>query len=295
MISSEAIKKIRKIQITTSRMATDLFAGHYRSAFRGRGLEFGELRPYEAGDDIRFIDWNVTARTGRLHIKKFVEERELTVLFLVDLSGSSHFGTAERSKRGLASEICALLSFAALRTNDKIGLVLFTDRIEKCVPPRKGPRQALRIIRDVLYTQPEGKGTNLALALDFVHKILKRRTVIVLISDLFDSGFEKLLAIVAGRHDVMVVTTNDPAEKVLPDAGLIWLQDAETGRLRLVDSTDARMRRNYAGNNIDRIENRKAMLRSLRVDAVDLYTDRPYLPPLLQFFRQRERKLHGRP
>jgi uncharacterized protein (DUF58 family) len=293
MISSDAVKKIRKIQIIASRTANDLFAGRYRSAFRGRGLEFGELREYEAGDDIRFIDWNVTARTGRLHIKKFTEERELTVLFLVDVSASGRFGTVHRLKDSLAAEICALLSFTALKNNDKIGLVLFSDRIEKFVPPKKGSRQALRVIRDALYFQPEGKGTDIALALEYVGRVFKRRMIIFLISDLYSEGFEKPLAVMARRHDIMVMVMNDPAEVDLPDAGLLRLQDAESGERFLIDSADPRVRDGYGRQNRTRLDDRKRRLRSLRVDAVDIFTGIPYLRTLIAFFKMREKKLRN--
>jgi len=294
MISSEAIKKIRKIQIITSRMATDLFAGHYQSAFRGRGLEFGELREYEAGDDIRLIDWNVTARTGRLHVKKFIEERALTVLFLMDISTSCRFGTVNQLKSQLAAEICALLSFAALKNNDKIGLVLFTDRIEKFIPPQKGSRHVLRIIRDALYFKPEGKGTDISLALNYVGRVLKRRTILFMMSDLYSTSFEKPLSVIARKHDILVMTMNDPAEVDLPDVGILRLDDAETGESLLIDSGDARLREEYRRHNLKRFDDRRRLLRSLQIDAVDFFTDVPYLQPLIAFFRLRERKMHSR-
>jgi uncharacterized protein (DUF58 family) len=293
MITSDAIKKIKKIQIITSRMATDAFAGHYLSAFKGRGLEFGELREYEAGDDIRFIDWNVTARMGRPYVKKFREERELTVLFMIDISASCRFGTRNSLKSQLAAEICSLLSFTALKNNDKIGLVLFTDRIEKFIPPQKGSRHVLRIIRDALYFKPEGNGTDISLALNYVGRILKRRIIIFMMSDFYASGFEKPLSVIARRHDIIVMTMNDPVEVDLPDAGILRLQDAETGKEYLIDTTDSRLRDQYRIHNLKRLDDRRRRLRSLRVDSVDIFTDVPYLHPLIQFFRMRERKLHS--
>jgi uncharacterized protein (DUF58 family) len=293
MISSEAVKKIRKIQIITSRMATDLFAGHYQSAFRGKGLEFAELREYEAGDDIRLIDWNVTARTGRLHVKKFIEERALTVLFLMDVSTSCRFGTVNQQKGQLAAEICALLSFTALKNNDKVGLILFTDRIEKFIPPQKGSRHALRIIREALYFKPEGKGTDISLALDYVGRVLKRRTILFLMSDLYSTSFGKPLSVIARKHDVLVMTMNDPAEMDLPDAGMMRLEDAETGKSVLIDSADSRLREEYRRRNLKRFDDRRRLLRSLKVDSVDFFTDVPYLQPLIAFFTMRERKMHG--
>jgi uncharacterized protein (DUF58 family) len=293
MITSDAIRKIRKIQIITSRMATDLFVGNYRSAFKGRGMEFGELREYDVGDDIRFIDWNVTARRGRPYVKKFREERESTVLFMIDISSSCRFGTVNYLKTQLAAEICSLLAFAALKNNDKIGLILFTDRIEKFIPPRKGSRQALRIIRDALYFKPEGKGTDISLALDYVSRILKRRIIIFMMSDLFASGFEKSLSVIARRHDIIVMTMNDPVEVDLPDAGILKLQDAETGKEYFVDSANSRLRNDYRTHNLKRLDDRGRRLRSLQVDSVDIFTNVPYLRPLIQFFRMRERKVHS--
>jgi len=292
MIYSDAFKKIRKIQIITSRMANALSAGHYRSVFKGRGLEFGEIREYYAGDDIRFIDWNVTARTGHPHIKKYIEERELTVFFLIDLSPSCRFGTVHQPKNQLAAEICALLAFTALKNNDKIGLMLFTDRIEKFIPPKKGSRQALRIIRDALYFDPEGRGTDISLALGYLNRILKRRTVTFILSDFYAPSFTKLLAVTAKRHDVIAVTLNDPAEMDLPDVGLLALDDAETGESLLIDTGDAPSRHAYRANNRLRIEERNRLFQSLNVDHIDLDTNVPYLPTLIKFFRMRERKYH---
>ncbi|MBN1615270.1 MAG: DUF58 domain-containing protein [Deltaproteobacteria bacterium] len=288
MILSDAIKKIRKIQIVTSRAANDLFAGHYRSAFKGRGLEFGELRQYHPGDEIRFIDWNVTARTGRPHVKKFIEERELTVLFLLDVSPSCRFGTVNHLKSQLAAELCALLSFTALRNNDKIGLMLFTDRMEKFIPPKKGSRQALRIIREALYFQPEGRGTDIAAALDYLNRVLKRRTVAFVLSDFHAPDFKKPLAVTAKRHDVIAVTIDDPAEKNLPDAGIVHLSDAETEKSILIDTGDAGVREAYRMRNIERLDLRRRMFHSIGVDNIALGTDLPYVEPVIRFFRTRE-------
>ena len=293
MISSDAVQKIRKIQIIASRSANDLFAGRYRSAFRGRGLEFGELREYEAGDDIRFIDWNVTARTGRLHVKKFREERELTVLFLVDVSASGRFGTAHQFKNSLTAELCALLAYTALKNNDKIGLVLFSDRIEKCVTPKKGSRQVLSIIRDALYFQPEGKGTDITLALEYVSRVFKRRAIIFLLSDLYSADFEKMLAAMARRHDIMVMIMNDPAEVDLPNAGLLRLHDAETGARFLIDSANSQVRDIYGRQNRARLDDRKQRLRAMNIDAVDIFTNIPYLPILIAFFKMRANRLRS--
>jgi uncharacterized protein (DUF58 family) len=290
MLSAEAIRNIRKIQITTTCMADDLFAGLYRSAFRGQGLEPGELREYEAGDDTRLIDWNVTARTGRLHVKTFAEERSLTLLFLMDVSPSGRFGTVNQLKRSLAAEICALLSFAAVRSNDRIGMVLFTDRIEKFIAPRKGSRHALRIVREALYFDPAGKGTDIAAALDYAGRVLKRRTILFLVSDLHGGGFEKPLSVIARKHDTVVMTVRDRAEAALPDAGLLSLEDAETGARVLIDSGDARLREQYRERNLRADDERRRRIGSLQVDCVDFFTDVPYLQTLLAFFSQRDRR-----
>ena len=288
MILADAIKKIRKIQIITSRAATDLFAGQYRSAFKGRGLEFGELREYHAGDDIRFIDWNVTARTGRPHVKKFIEERQLTVMFLLDISPSCRFGTINYLKSQLAAEICSLLSFTALKNNDKVGLMLFTDRMEKFIPPKKGSRQVLRIIRDALYFNPEGKGTDIALALEYLNRILKRRTVTFILSDFYSNNFKKLLGVASKRHDIIAVTINDPIEVDLPDMGILKLHDAETEKNLLIDTGDISLREEYRIKNLKRLEERKLLFHSINVDTIDINTNIPYLNTLIRFFRIRE-------
>jgi uncharacterized protein (DUF58 family) len=290
MIYKDALKKIRKIQIITSRMANALSTGQYRSAFKGRGLEFGEIREYHAGDDIRFIDWNVTARTGHLHVKKFIEERELTILFLMDLSPSSRFGTVHSLKNQLAAELCALLAFTALKNNDKIGMLLFTDRVEKFIPPQKGSRQALRIIRDALYFKPEGTGTNISAALEYLNSITKRRTVTFIFSDFYSHPFKKLLAVTAKRHDIIAVALNDPLEVNLPNVGLLALNDAETGETSIIDTGDTRLREAYRVHNLQRLNERKRLFSSINIDFIDIRTDVPYLPTLINFFRVRERR-----
>ncbi len=293
MITSDAMKKIRKVQIVSSRLAGDLFAGHYRSAFKGRGLEFGELREYEAGDDIRFMDWNVTARTGRPHVKKFIEERELTVLLLLDISASLSFGTVKGFKNQLAAEICSLLCCTSLINNDKVGLLLFTDRIEKYIPPRKGSRQALRIIKESLYFQPEGTGTNIAEAIHFAGRVFQHRVIIFLLSDLYAPDFEKPLAVISKKHDIIVITINDPAEFDLPDAGILQFQDAESGERWLIDSGDAKIRDACRKDNIARRDDRRRRLLTTGVDFVDIFTDKPYMAPLIALFKERERRLHS--
>jgi uncharacterized protein (DUF58 family) len=258
--------------------------------FKGRGLEFEEVREYQPGDDIRTIDWNVTARMGRPFIKKFVEERELTVMLLLDLSASCRFGTVRQSKRRLGAEICALLALSASKNNDRVGMILFTDRVERYVPPRKGLRHILRIIRDALYFEPAGQGTNIALALDYLNRVSRRKTISFLISDFFDSRLEKPLSIAVKRHDLVALTLNDPAEESLKDTGIVQFVDPETGADFMIDSSDPGMREAYGRKAGERYVRRTALLRSARVDPVHLRTDRPYLPAMVRFFKTRGKK-----
>lgn len=272
-------------------MVTNVFAGQYQSAFKGKGIEFGEVREYYPGDDIRFLDWNVTARTGRPHVKKFVEERELTVMFLLDISPSCCFGTVNYLKSQLAAELCSLLSFAAVKNNDKIGLILFTDRIEKFIPPQKGIRHVLRIIRDALYFKAEGKGTDISLALEYVNRVFKRRTVTFLLSDFYSSNFKNPLSIANKRHDIVAITINDPLEMNIPNMGMVNLWDAETGKSYLLDTSDSELRKEYDINSHNLIEERKKLFRSINVDHIDIATDVPYLQTLIKFFGMRKRRL----
>jgi len=290
MIPAEVIKKIRRIHITTSHMVTDVFAGHYQSVFKGKGMEFEEVREYHPGDDIRSIDWNVTARMGHPYVKKFVEERELTVMFLLDLSLSCHFGTVHQFKNQLAAEICALLSFSAIKNNDRIGLILFTDRVEKFIPPRKGISHVLRVIRDALYFKPEGKGTDISLALEYLNRVSTRRTVTFVLSDFYAFNFKTPLSIANKRHDLVALTLTDPIELNLPNIGMVNLEDAETGEHFLIDTSNRKLRREYQRNAYQRIEERKRLLNSIPIDHIDIRTDVPYLSSLTQFFRMRERR-----
>lgn len=291
MIPKEVLKKIRRIQITTSRMVTDVFAGQYQSVFKGRGMEFNEVREYQPGDDIKSIDWNVTARTGVPHVKKFVEERELTVMLLLDASESCHFGSVKQLKSQLSAELCSVLAFSAIRNNDKIGLLIFTDRIEKFVPPRKGLRHVLRIIREALYYKPQGKGTDITLALEHLNRISRRRTISFIISDFFASGFERFLGIANKRHDIIAVTVTDPREIDLPNVGILKLDDAETGESVIVDTSSAHLRNSYKKASEERVQDREKMLRSINVDNIDVHTDAPYIKELIKFFKMRERRL----
>jgi len=290
MLPAEVIKKIRRIHITTSHMVTDVFAGHYESAFKGKGREFEEVREYQPGDDIRFIDWNVTARIGRPYVKKFVEERELTVMLLLDLSRSCQFGTVRQFKSQLAAEICSLLSFSAIRNNDRVGLLLFTDRVEKFIPPKKGVPHVLRVIREALYFKPEGRGTDIRLALDYLNRICTRRTVTFILSDFYDSDVRKPLSIASKRHDVVAILLTDPMELDLPKIGLVDLEDSENGRHMLVDTSHSDLQREYTRRAHQRTEERKRMFYSIPVDHLEVRTDIPYLPVMTRFFKMRERR-----
>jgi uncharacterized protein (DUF58 family) len=291
MISKEILQNIRRIQVTTSRMVTDAFAGHYHSVFKGRGMEFDEVREYQPGDDIRSIDWNVTARTGHPFIKKFVEERELTIMLLLDMSRSSYFGTVSKLKRHLSAEVCSLLAMSAIRNNDKVGLIIFTDRIEKFVPPGKGLSHVLRIIREALYFEPEGKGTDIPAALEYMSKVINRSSVTFIISDFYAKDYTKALSIANRRHDVIAISITDPVETDLPDIGIINLEDAETGRSFMLDTSSYPVMTKYRANSLRMFEERKKIFRSTNIDHINIRTDIPYAGELFKFFRIRERRI----
>jgi uncharacterized protein (DUF58 family) len=291
MIPKEILQTIRRIQITTSRMVTDVFAGHYHSVFKGQGMEFEEVREYQPGDDIRSIDWNVTARTGRPFIKKFMEERELTIMLLFDMSGSTYFGSVDKLKRQLAAELCSLLAMSAIKNNDKVGLIAFTDRIEKFVPPRKGLSHVLRIIREALYFEPEGKATDISGALEYLGRVTNRSTVTFIISDFYDGDYKKPLSIAGKRHDIVAISITDPRETELPDIGIINLEDPETGRDFLLDTSNAAVRKDYSNNSLKMLDERQRLFRSTNIDHIDLRTDVPYARELYKFFRMRERRM----
>jgi uncharacterized protein (DUF58 family) len=291
MIPKDVLKNIRRIQITTSRLVSDVFAGQYHSVFKGRGIEFDEVREYLPGDEIRSIDWNVTARMGHPFVKKFVEERELTVVLMVDVSASSRFGTVRQLKSRIAAEICSLLAFSAVRNNDKAGLVLFTDRIEKFVPPRKGLRHVLRVVREVLYFKPQGRGTDIAGALEYVSRVLTRRAVVFLISDFYAPDFRKTLRLTNKRHDVVAITITDPREREMPAVGIVTLDDPETGASASVDTSDTRFRRMYESAAASRARERAEVFRSAKVDSIELSTAQPYAQSLITFFRKRQRRM----
>ncbi|MGR3310227.1 MAG: DUF58 domain-containing protein [Candidatus Brocadiales bacterium] len=294
MIPKEILKKVRQIQIRTSHLVTDMFLGGYESVFKGRGIEFEEVREYQPGDDVRTIDWNVTARKGHPFIKLFKEERELTVMLLVDLSHSGRFGSVKQFKNEIAAEISALLAFSAIKNNDKVGLIIFTDKVEKFVPPKKGKRHVLRVIRELLYFQPKSKHTNISVGLEYLTKVTSRRTVTFLVSDFIsppEADYELPLRIANKRNDVIAITITDPRELELPNVGFIELQDAETGEFVLVDSSNSNVRKQFAKANARIIKDRNDLFRSTGIDTIDIRTNRSYVEPIMRFFRIREKRL----
>jgi len=291
MLPRDITQKIRRIHITTSKLVTDFLSGQYESVFKGRGMEFDEVREYQPGDEIRSIDWNVTARMGHPFIKKYVEERQLTVMILVDASGSSYFGTSKRMKSELAAEVSAVLAYAAIQNNDRVGLIIFTDRIERFIPPAKGPQHVLRVIREVLYFKPKGRGTDIAGALKYLDGVVSRRAVTFLISDFFAKDFKKPLSIANKRHDLVAITITDPRELELPNAGLVELSDAETGAVVTVDTSNAKIRERYTIRARDTQEERAKAFGQISVDHIDIRTDRSYVEELIKFFRMRKRRL----
>ena len=288
MIPRELLKKIRQIEIRTSHMVNDVLAGQYHSAFKGRGMEFEEVRNYQIGDDVRLIDWNVSARYGEPYVKVLREERELTVMLLVDLSRSHQFGTATQLKRELATEVCATLAFSAIRNNDNIGLIMFTDRIEQFVPPKKGTRHVLRLIRDLLYCEPEGKGTDLTIAFEHLSKVTTRRCVVFLVSDFQASAYEQPMHIAKRHHDLIPVTITDRREVELPNVGLIELLDAETGETVLIDTSSRRLRRHYTAQAVLTADDRDGVFRKCNLDSIDVRTGEPFVEPLTRFFKARK-------
>ena len=290
MIPKEILKKVRFIEIRTRHLVNALFSGEYHSVFKGRGVEFAEVRAYQPGDDIRIIDWNVTARMGHPFVKLFDEERELTVMLMVDLSRSGAFGTVHQTKREMAAELCALLAFSAIKNNDRVGLIGFTDRIETFLPPKKGKKHVLRVIREVLYFQAEGLGTNIEGALQHLDRVTTRRCVVFLVSDFLTEGYDTSLRILNKRHDIVAVPITDPREAELPKVGLLHLEDAETGERQVVDTYDPEVRRRFGQIATERRELRDRQFRSAGVDSVELSTDASYVEPLSLFFRMRARR-----
>jgi len=291
MIPKELLKKIRRIEIRTSHMVNDVLAGQYHSAFKGRGMEFEEVRQYQIGDDVRMIDWNVTARSGEPFVKVFREERELTVMLLVDMSRSHLFGTAGQFKRELAAEVCATLAFSAIRNNDKVGLICFTDRIERFVPAKKGTRHVLRVIRELLYHEPAGSGTDIAAAVEHLNRVTTRRSVVFLVSDFQTADYEPSLRVARRRHDLIPITIVDPRERSLPNVRFVELYDAESGQTVVVDTSSMVFRARYADRAAEGFDERRRMFQSMDVDSIEVTTGESFVEPLTRFFRAREARL----
>ena len=290
MLTKELLKQVRQIEIRTKGLVNQVFSGEYHSVFKGRGMEFSEVRKYQFGDDIRSIDWNVTARFGHPYIKVFEEERELTVILMVDMSGSLLFGSVSKTKQRIAAELSAILAFSALKNNDKVGLILFTDKIEKFVPPRKGRKHVLRIIREVLSFAPEGKSTNLRGALEYMNNAIKKKSIAFLISDFMDEGYEKILRIVGRKHDLIGIVLDDRREKEMPNIGLVKLTDAETGAERWIDTSSRRVRSQMIFYRKEREKLRNSIFIKSRLDRIEVTTGSNYIQPLVQFFRRREKR-----
>jgi uncharacterized protein (DUF58 family) len=311
MIPKEILKQVRKIEIRSGKLVNEIFAGQYSSVFKGRGMEFDEVREYMPGDDIRSIDWNVTARYGRPFIKKFVEERELTVILLVDVSGSQQFGTGSKFKSELAAEIASVLAFSAIRNNDRVGMIMFSDKIEKVIRPKKGRNHILRLIREMVYFKPTATGTNISLALENLNELWRRKAVVFLISDFQDQAtrqsearctvpnrncsglwnFEKASKVTAKRHDLISIQIADPFETNVPALGLLNIEDPETGRRFVVDTSDRDFEGTFASTRNGEFEHLKNFFKRAGIDHILIQTDRPYIKPLINFFRQREKRL----
>jgi uncharacterized protein (DUF58 family) len=291
MIPKEIIKKVRRIEIGTRRVVNDLFSGEYHSTFKGQGMEFEEVRQYQPGDDIRLIDWNVTARTGQPYIKVFREERELSVVLMVDASSSGRFGTRERFKSETAAELCALLAFSAIKNNDKVGLIIFTDSIEKFVPPKKGRAHVLRLIREVLYFQPKGTKTDISGAIQYMTRVVKRKSVVFMISDFMSEGFFKPMQIANNKHDVIAFKITDPRESTFDNFGLIELEDTETGEVFLIDTGSKEFRKEFASKAKEDNSQLKRSFQLINLDYINIQTDQSYIVPLISFFKMRERRM----
>jgi uncharacterized protein (DUF58 family) len=291
MLPREIVRKIRRIQITTNRLVNESLAGEYHSVFKGRGMEFDEVREYQHGDDVRAIDWNVTSRAGRPFVKRYVEERELTVMLLIDMSASGAFGSSDKTKSEIAAEISALLAFSAIKNSDRVGAILFTDRVEKFIPPRRGSTHVLRVIREVLVHKPEHRGTSIQKALELLNLVVRKRSVVCLISDLLDQGFEQSLKVANRRHDVVIIQITDPREKELPDVGILEIRDAETGEIVRLDTGLAWVREAFAGNWSRNQARISKLFRSHRIEHLGIETNKSYEVPLIKFFEERARRM----
>jgi uncharacterized protein (DUF58 family) len=289
MIPKEILQNVRRIEIRTRSIVNSILGGEYHSVFKGRGMEFSEVRKYSAGDDIRTIDWNVTARMGEPFIKKHVEERELTVMLLVDASASGNFGSVAKLKSEIAVELCALLAFSAIKNNDRVGLIIFTSEVEKFIPPKKGKNHVLRVIRELLYFEPSKKGTDIAAAMSFLNRVQKKKAVVFAISDFIASKFEAPLRVAARRHDLVALHITDPREKEIPNVGLMEIEDPETGEMMLVDSGSSFFRKQYANSVKTRSTELANFFKVNGVDRIDISTQGDYVDPIIRFFKKRER------
>lgn len=290
MLTKELLKQVKQIEIRTRGIVNEVFSGEYHSVFKGRGMEFSEVREYQIGDDIRSIDWNVSARFGHPFVKIFEEERELTVMLLVDMSGSLVFGSVDKTKQRIAAELSAVLAFSALKNNDKVGLILFTDQIEKFIPPKKGKSHSLRIIREVLSFEPQNNRTSLRAALEYFNHTIKKRAIVFVISDFFDTGYEKILRIVGKKHDLIGIVLSDQREKEIIKGGLIKFRDAETGEVRYVNTDNKDFQTNFREAQRKFNQYRKSIFVSSRLDSVEIETGGSYVKPLVDFFKMRERR-----
>jgi uncharacterized protein (DUF58 family) len=291
MIPKEVLQKVRRIEIRTRSIVESILSGEYQSVFKGRGMEFSEVRTYIDGDDVRSIDWNVTARMGQPYVKKHVEERELTVMLCVDASLSGHFGSVERFKDEIGVELCALLAFSAIKNNDRVGLIIFTSEVEKYIPPKKGKNHVLRVIRELLYFKPKKSGTDIGAALGYLNRVITKKSVVFCVSDFIASGFEAPMRVAGRRHDLIAVSITDPREKSLPDIGLVELVDPETGTTMLVDSRDKSLRTVFAEESDRRRRGLSAFFRANGIDEIPIATESDYVDPLVLFFRKREKML----
>ncbi len=291
MIPADILKKVRRIELRTRHLVDTVFSGEYHSVFKGQGMAFSEVREYQVGDDIRSIDWNVTARMGHPFVKVYDEERELTVMLMVDASASGDFGTVSQMKGEIGVEICALLAFSAIQNNDRVGLIIFTDDVEAFIPPKKGRRHVLRVIRELLYFRPNRRGTDIGAALDYLNRINKRKSVVFLVSDFLASGYEAALRVSGRRHDLIGVVLQDPRERELPDIGLVEVEDAETGREMLVDTSDQEFRYLFRQLTGKLEERREQLFRSVGIDRVNVRTEASYVDALMRFFRKRAQQI----
>lgn len=289
-LSPELLKTIKKIQVKTNHMVNDIMAGEYVSAFKGRGMEFSEVREYQPGDDVRLIDWNVTARMNQPFIKEFIEERELTLMLLVDVSSSGSFGSDQKFKNEIAAEVASIIAFAAIKNNDKIGLIIFSDKIEHHIPPKKGKAHIWNIIRTILSFKPEGKGTNLALPLEYLLKIQKKKATTFLISDFQDTNYEQQLKLANQKFDLIAINIIDPREETLPDVGMVFLEDLETGKTLLVNTHDSQMLKEHQKRCSQKKQDRKKFFNSIGIDTIEIFTNKSLTDPIIKYFKFREKK-----